>query len=66
MKRKELEKHKGSSAVELSKVVATKRDELWKTMNEIKKGTTKNVRAARGVRRDIAQLMTLMNNQETK
>lgn len=65
MKRKELQKYEGSSGAELSKAVAEKKEELWKTMNEIKKGTLKNVRSGRRLRKDIAQLMTFMNTKKT-
>lgn len=64
MKRKDLQKYQGSSATELKKFVLEKKEELWKAMSEIKKGTTKNVRVSRGLRKDIAQLLTLMNTQK--
>jgi len=64
MKRKDLTKHFSQTVSELQKEVASKKENLFTAQADIKKGTTKNVKATRVLRREIAQLLTIINQKK--
>jgi ribosomal protein L29 len=66
MKRKDFEKIQNRSAAELRKDVAEIRERLWTTQREIAVGKVKNVRAGREIRKDIARMLTLVQQKSVK
>lgn len=62
MKKNELAKLKSQSQAELMKLVAESREKLVQLKRDIAANKTKNVHAASMLRRDIARIMTLMQN----
>ncbi len=63
MKKKEFEKFKNRSVAELTKDVAEQKEKLYQAKREISAGKTTNVRKAGAIRRDIARMLTLVNNK---
>lgn len=63
MKTKTFAEYTQKTPIELQKEVVVKKKELVKTALEYRKGTVKNVRTMRNLRRDIAQLKTLINEK---
>ncbi len=63
MKRKDFEKIQTMSAAELVGSISEAREKLWTTKRDIEAGKAKNVKAGRGVRRDIARMLTLLNSK---
>ena len=60
MKRKELGELKSKKANELRKIVSEKRVELTKLTSEMYAGREKNLKKGKMLRRDIAQIKTLI------
>lgn len=65
MKKTELAKLKNQTAAELAKTLAESREKLVKLTHEIAGNKVKNVHSANALRRDIARIMTLMQNKPT-
>jgi ribosomal protein L29 len=63
MKKKEFEQLKTKNVTELTKVLDERRARLWSLRVELGSGKVKNVREIRRVKRDIARLLTILNNQ---
>ena len=63
MKRKDLEKFKNKSVAQLSREISDLREKAWDSKQLIFKGKGKNVRKASAMRRDIAQLSTLIQQR---
>lgn len=64
MKRKELQELRQKDKAQLLKLVREKKKELVKEAADIGLGRAKNVKAVRNLRRDIAQLMTILREKE--
>ena len=65
MKKKEFEKFKNHSAAELKKDIAEKKEKLFLLMKDLSSGKLKNVHELRVARKDIARMLTLVNNKPT-
>jgi ribosomal protein L29 len=65
MKKTELAKLKNQTAAELAKTLVESREKLVKLTHEIAGNKVKNVHSANALRRDIARIMTLMQNKPT-
>ena len=63
MKKKDLEKIKGRSVVELKKDIEEKKDKLWQLRSDIVTGKAKNVRGAGSLKRDVARSLTILNEK---
>lgn len=66
MKKTEFAKLKNQSAAELAKLLAETKEKLVNLTHDIAANKVKNVRSAGALRRDIARIMTLMQNKPTK
>ena len=65
MKKTEFAKLKNQSAAELAKTLADSRAKLVQLAHDIAAAKVKNVHSANALRRDIARIMTLMQNKPT-
>ena len=61
MKKKDLEQLKTKPAEELKKMVAEYRDRLWTLKTDLASGKIKNVKEMKKIKKDIARLLTLIN-----
>ncbi|MDP2629339.1 MAG: 50S ribosomal protein L29 [Candidatus Harrisonbacteria bacterium] len=61
MKKKDFEKMKHRSSTELSKELTERREKLWNIQQEIANGKEKDVKKGQKMRREIAQLETLLS-----
>lgn len=66
MKKKQLKENKNKTAEELGKLVIELKSQLEKLMMEILAGKNKNLRALRSLRKDIAQILTIINQKKGK
>lgn len=64
MKRKELSPIREKTREAIEKAVQEKRLELAKVQAELRLGRVKNVKVAKNLRRDIAQLMTILREKK--
>jgi len=64
MKSKELTKIRSESIEDLGKLVDEKRKELAISFADRKAGKEKNLKVSMGLRRDIAQIMTIIREKE--
>ncbi len=64
MKTKALKQQQDKPIADLRKDVEVKKTQIVKTKLEFTKGAVKNVRSMRNLRRDIAQLMTIINQKQ--
>ncbi len=64
MKKNELAKLKGQSHEELVKTLAATREKLVQLRRDIAGAKVKNVHSANALRRDVARIMTLMQNSK--
>lgn len=65
MKKNDLAKLKGQTQAELAKTLSESREKLVKLTHDIAAVKVKNVHSANALRRDIARIMTLMQNKPT-
>lgn len=65
MKKTEFAKLKNQTVAELAKTLVESREKLVKLNHDIAGNKVKNVHSARALRRDIARIMTLMQNKPT-
>ncbi|OGY98679.1 MAG: 50S ribosomal protein L29 [Candidatus Liptonbacteria bacterium RIFCSPHIGHO2_01_FULL_57_28] len=63
MKKNEREQLKNASVPELQKRVHDAQEKLWTLQRDIELGKQKNVKEARMLRKDIARMLTVINNQ---
>lgn len=63
MKRKEFEQLKNKPEAELAKTLKSLRDELWNLKKDLVAGKVSNVRKIREIKKDIARILTIMNNK---
>lgn len=67
MDKKEMEQIKTKPVAELQKLVAESREKLWTLKDSLLNGKVKNVKEMRDVKKDIARLLTFINqNHGTK
>lgn len=66
MKKNELSQAKSETLQELRKKLKEKKQELAKVRLEISTGKIKNKRASKNLRKDIAQLLTLIREKEIR
>lgn len=66
MKKNERVQLKNASAPELEKRVSEAREKLWALQKDIELGKQKNVKEARSLRKDIARMLTVINDQNSK
>lgn len=64
MKKREFTELKSKEVVELLKSVKAKKAELAKLNPKIKSGEEKNLKKAANIRRDVAQILTLIREKE--
>ncbi|MFH0864035.1 MAG: 50S ribosomal protein L29 [Candidatus Gottesmanbacteria bacterium] len=64
MKKNKLTEAKSKNEIELKKDVITAKQQLNKTRLEIQSGKTRNIRLTRILRKDIAQLETILRQKE--
>jgi len=57
---------KQKSEKELSQLLETKRHDLWSFRFSVSGSKVRNVREGRSVRRDIARILTLLNQMKSK
>ena len=66
MKKNEFAQLKNSSVPELEKKVQDTREKLWALQRDIDLGKQKNVKEARGLRKDIARMLTVISSENLK
>jgi len=66
MKKKEIQELKDKPKAELQKMLHEAKADLRKAMFDLEAGKLQNVRAPRGIRKQIARLSTFMNNENAK
>lgn len=66
MKKKQLKEIKNKTAEELEKLVAETKTQLNKLKIEVLSGKNKNKRMGRSLRKEIAQLLTIINQKKGK
>ncbi len=64
MKKKDLTDLRNKKVSELEKLLSKKRNELINTYAKIKAGQEKNLKKAKNMRRDIAQILTIIREKE--
>lgn len=64
MKKKDLTDLRNKKTNELEKLLAKKRNELVNTYAKIKAGQEKNLKKAKNIRRDVAQILTIIREKE--
>lgn len=64
MKKKDLSKLKEKSIKDLRKMVEEKKKEAQETFAKIKGGQEKNVKKFKSLRKDIAQILTLIGEKQ--
>lgn len=64
MKKKELKDLKAKEAYELNKLLGEKRVEFTKNSLDLKVGREKNLKKVKNLRRDIAQILTIIREKE--
>ncbi len=64
MKKKDIQSYRQKKVEELTKTLAEKKTELTKHRLSLYAGKVKNVRVMRGLRKDIAQLLSLKREKE--
>ena len=64
MKRKDFIELKGKETADLLKMVKTKKTELAKLGPKVSAGEEKNLKKAAGLRREVAQILTLIKEKE--
>lgn len=64
MKRKDLSKLKGKSQKELIKLANDQKTEILKVIADLKAGKEKNLKKASNLRRDHAQILTIIREKE--
>ena len=62
MKRKDFQELKNRSHEELQKMLGDFRDKLWKLQEDLIRGKVKNIKEIKEIKRDIARVLTLLNN----
>lgn len=63
MKKKDLEQFKNKTIKEMEEFVKTKEQNLLKSTLDLKSGRVKNVRIAKNIRRDLAQIKTILQEK---
>lgn len=66
MKKNELSQKRNKELEELRKELKEKRQELVKVRLEVSTGKIKNKRASKNLKKDIAQLLTLIKEKEAR
>lgn len=66
MKKKQLKEIKNKTAQDLEKLVAETKTQLIKLKLEVLSGKNKNKRLGRSLRKEIAQLLTIINQKKGK
>jgi len=64
MKKKDLTDLRNKKINELEKLLSKKRNELINTYAKIKAGQEKNLKKAKNIRRDVAQILTIIREKE--
>jgi len=64
MKKKDYREFKTKETAELEKALAGKRTDLAKTVPSLRSGKEKNLKKAKNLRREIAQILTLIREKE--
>jgi ribosomal protein L29 len=64
MKKKDLQQFKDKSIDELSKLVGKKRVEFDKAKVELKSGNNKNNKKPKNLKKEIAQILTIIKEKE--
>jgi ribosomal protein L29 len=64
MKKKDLTDLRNKKTNELEKLLSKKRNELINTYAKIKAGQEKNLKKAKNIRRDVAQILTIIREKE--
>jgi ribosomal protein L29 len=64
MKKKDLTDLRNKKISELEKLLSKKRNELINTYAKIKAGQEKNLKKAKNIRRDVAQILTIIREKE--
>jgi ribosomal protein L29 len=64
MKRKDLTDYRGKKEVELAKIIADKKTELDLTRAKAKIGKEKNTSKLKVIKRDIAQILTILREKK--
>ena len=64
MKKKDLTDLRNKKINELEKLLSKKRNELINTYAKIKAGQEKNWKKAKNIRRDVAQILTIIREKE--
>ncbi len=64
MKKKEFQEIKTKPVPELQKMMGEFKDKLWTVKNDLIRGKVKNIQELKNIKKDIARLMTLMNQQK--
>jgi len=64
MKKKDVETLRGKEVAEIKKALAGKRADLIKAQVEMYGGKEKNLKKARNLRREVAQMLTIIKERE--
>lgn len=63
MKRSELKQLKNKPATELKLQANLLKEKMWELKKDLAAGKVKNVREIRAVKKDVARILTALNNQ---
>lgn len=66
MKKQEFKKLREESIQSLKKTLSVKQEEKLKTQMELKTGQLKNVKRVKSLRKEIAQILTIIREKELK
>ncbi len=64
MDKKEIQQIKTKPVAELQKMVAENREKLWSLKDSLLNGKVKNVKEMRDIKKDIARLLTFINQNQ--
>jgi len=64
MKKKDIETLRGKEVAEIKKALAGKRADLIKAQVEMYGGKEKNLKKAKNLRREVAQMLTIIKERE--
>jgi len=64
MKTKELDKIRSRSLKELERDLVDLKDKLFSMQQDVQKGKEKNVHRAKGIKKDISQTRTIINQKK--
>ncbi len=63
MKKKEFQELKNKPVAELNKMMSEFKERLWNVKNDLIRGKVKNIQEVKTIKKDIARIMTVVNQE---